>query len=185
MTRLVADACVTAHDSAKDRDPEFFVDAVYSFRRLNAEPALSKLVLPPGFVAKVKRETSTAHTEILSDRVTITALTRAELVTQVDAVKYRGSLVPMKQPFLPFMGGPSQETITSVYALLLYGGPHYERLPAFARIVFPDKLGWFLRGIDLLSEFPDIINSYKPATGAATAEPTLRKDAKEKGDDDK
>jgi hypothetical protein len=85
-------------------------------------------------------------------------------------------------------GARDPQSDGTLYAILLHGAPAKKKnkddqtnlgLPAFARVVFPDKDGKILTGIDLFTEVAacrEVVNEYMPAveTVPATQTPGLR-----------
>jgi hypothetical protein len=177
FVRAVLDGCTSAYDDAQQRDKDFFVDAVPALRRLAVEPILSKLVLPNGFESEIIRTPSTNYTQISSDKIVITAVTRAEEVNFVEPYRYRETLARGRQRSFAFARDyEDQDNSHKLYALLVYGGPHSQRIPTVARFVFPNPQGDIISdGINLISDYANIVDSYRDGFDAGKgAEPSLR-----------
>jgi hypothetical protein len=177
VTRAVLGGCVKAYQEAQERDKDFLVDAIPHLRRLRVEPALAKLILPKGFSSEIRRTPSSSYTQISTDRVVITAVTRADDVRWVEPYRYRETLARGPQLDMFEEGREIVDSSRKLYALLIYGGPHSARLPTLARFVFPDPTGNILSdGVNLLVEHAEIVASYTEVLDRAEgAKPTLRK----------
>ena len=186
MLRVVFDGCIAAYDLDKrEFASAYFKDMLPTLRRGKVDPALLGLTkLAPGF-STILRETParTHYTEILSKHVVITARSRSKHVFNVDLSRYGEMLARSKRQMpLPFENEPRFDPKTGLYALLVYGGRHRQRLPSEARIVFPMANGEFMPDeIDLLREFPDIVSSYQER-GAEGPEPRTGGDGEESGE---
>jgi hypothetical protein len=180
LLTVVFDGCGAAFRQARARDEDFFVDAVPQLRRLEVEPALSKLILPRGWVSEVIRTPSTNYTQLSSDKVVITAVTRADEVTYVEPYRYRATLARSRQIVMSFVEGvrPEPQVGDKLYALLVYGGPHKAPLPSIARIVFPDENGSIQTDdVNLMLDHDDVCRRYRDTQKrtAANVDPVLRK----------
>ena len=174
LLRAVFEGCADAYAGAKSRGKTWMFDAIPTYRRLEVEARLQGLVPEPGFKVSLGETPSTHYTQIESDLIVITAVTRSQSVTWVPPYKYRETLATSGQldwlsPVVPQVGA-------KLYALLIYGGRHHVKYPTLVQIVFPDPLGNFAPGtIDLRAEFPEIVKAYMPPeTEAAEPEVALR-----------
>ena len=187
LARAIAEGCIAAYDEASARDPEFFLDAVPSARRLKVEPILSKMLLPAGFESEIVRTPSSHYTMISADEIVITAVSRSKSVKSVRPYRYRGTLARRRQEAFFFAKDDLPKNQASrLYALLVYGGRHRERIPTEARFVFPTVTGTIESdGINLRLEYADIFDSYKDVSEPGSgAEPSLKKEKKEEGEDE-
>lgn len=167
ILRTVFDGCIAAYDQAKaDVAPAFFSDALPTARRVKVEPALLGLILPKGFSATLQATTTTRYTEIRSERIVLTAMSRSEAVRTVEVALYRDMLARTRQLSLSFEDQVRFNPANGLYGILVYGGPHRRRLPSMARIVFPQEDGTFMpEEIDLIREFPEIVGTYEGKGG--------------------
>jgi hypothetical protein len=166
ILRVVCDGCVGAFDEARTNvAPAFFSDALPTLRRTKVEPGLFGLVnLPRGFSATLRETTTTRYTEIRSERIVMTALSRNAETRKIEVALYRDMLARPRQLSL-LESQVSFDPTNGLYGILMYGGPHRRRVPSMAKIKFPMENGFFLSDeINLIREFPDIVESYEERT---------------------
>lgn len=178
LLRAVFEGCSKAHHQAKARDGDFFLDAIPSFRRLEVESRLSKLLLPTGFKSEIFPTTSTHYTQIYSDTIVLTAVTRAKKVAgYVEPSLYRKTLARSSQLSLFRQDAePEPDTGAKLYGLLVYGGAHKYVFPTIAEILFPTPSGHIVDdGVNLIAEHNDVVMRYAPPTEFQPAQPRLRK----------
>jgi hypothetical protein len=168
LLRAVIDGCRAAHDEAKRVAKEWFHDAIPPLRRLKVEPLIHGLVLPKGFTSSVRRTPSSHYTKIESDIVVVTGVTRSFHRSWVRPDPYRRTLARDAQMFLRGLEREDTNSYGSrLFALLMYGGTHKERMPTLASIVFPTRSGFLAPGtINLLETFSDVVASYRSAPEA-------------------
>lgn len=183
MLRAAFEGCIVAHAQASEHGREWLVDAVPPNRRLQVESRLQNLVLGDGFTVSLERTNSSHYTKIESDRVVITAVTRAAPVNYVKPYRYRETLATPAQ--MDWLAEPIQVPPdgAKLFALFMYGGRHNRKYPQHARIAFPAPDGSLAPGtIDLMTLYPDVVNEYVPET-TVEVEPqvTLRRKGKAEG----
>lgn len=138
------------------------------------EPKLFQLVLPPGFEAVAKSTNSTTYTEISSEHVVITAVTRNRRVLSVPARDYRETLADEAVGWLFAQERNQPAPGKRLYALLVYGGPLRADRAEQCDIVFPLPTGKFGPGeIDLLARHEAALFP-KAGTDTKKSQPRLR-----------
>ena len=187
IVRAISQGCIAAYEDASERDPDFFLDAIPAFRRLKVEPILSKMLLPAGFESEIVRTPSSHYTMISSDKIVVTAVSRSKSVKFVKPYKYRSTLARGPQESFFFVKDAlPKDSANKLFALLVYGGRHSERIPTEARFVFPTVSGHIKSdGINLCLEYSDIFDSYRDVSEPGNgAEPSLKEEKKEEGEDE-
>jgi hypothetical protein len=121
------------------------------------------------------------HTEIRAGRVvlTISAVDNPEAI--VREARFRLTYASEYQSAMPFMQQDNVEPMTerSVYAIVIHGpNPRERRLPGFVQIVFPvpDCTAYVAGRIDLLAEYPDVLDEFGAAEIIVPPTIFLRKD---------
>lgn len=161
LLRAAMEGCGKAHDDAMRRGKPWMFDALPTCRRLEVETRLQDLVLPPGFTVSLNETPSTHYTQIESDKLVITAVTRSESVEWVPPYRYRETLAT--SPQIDWLQPYTPADNARLYALLIYGGRHGVKYPTVVEIGFPTPTGALAPGkIDLSIEFPDIVQMYVP-----------------------
>lgn len=164
LLRAVFDGCEVAFTNAKSRGKDWFHDAVPALRRLEVEARLAGILVPDGFSISIKETPSTHYTQIESNRVVITAVTRSADVEWVAPYRYRESLARPATGFLSFAKDwtPAPADDAKLFALLVYGGHHGSKYPTLAKVVFPAATGWFVPGrLDLIQEHHEVAAKYQ------------------------
>jgi hypothetical protein len=183
LVRAVIDGCQAAHVKSRAISKEFFHDAIPANRRLEVEQRLHQLLLPDTFSVTVEKTPSTHYTKIESERLVITAVTRTQEVDWVPPYRYRGTLAESAQMSWDWLGKriPKGERL---FALVIYGGAHWSKMPTMLSVVFPLPDGTFAPGsIDLLEEHASTVASYSTKPKPMEPAVALRRVKKPEEDD--
>ena len=122
---------------------------------------------PPGFTSSLVETPSTHYTQIQSASIVITAMTRTTARRWVPPEPYRQTLADDAQLFLFDEMCRRVREGARLYALVTYGGAHDDPVATLAEILFPTPSGHVAPGtIDLLTTFPKIVETYRPAPAA-------------------
>ena len=162
LARCAALSLAAAQQEAA-RFPDFVLDVTPTLRRLSLQQALLLSTYCPGVSVDAVRHQGGSHIEIVTDRVTITNLTRSQMPWSVASEPYRKTLATDAQYNL-FSDPEEQVNIGNearLYALFLFGGAPGSRRLSLCRIAFPTPKGKFAPGyIDLLVERHGIITAF-------------------------
>lgn len=172
MLRCAIEGCKAAFAETESLGNKWMFDAISDRRRLKTETLLEGLLnVPKGFTVSVKEtEAKTHYTEIKSEKITITAVTRNKRVKRIEPYRYRETLANSDQMSLYEGNLTSYEHL---YALLVFGGHYAAKFPSIVEFCFPTSTGEIGSGaIDLLRTYPDILSQYAPAEAAELA-PTV------------